>query len=148
MKINYDLYVIAKPNPSFGLVETEGPFVYTVWNTDINDVDKNYILVYTQPGMSLDIPDSIDMVSKAIESFEDAKEKLQAEYHVKKTEIEDKISKLLAIEHKPEKPINSPRQLGIQAYNEGKTSSDNPYIVNTLDHDAWAQGWCDMDIPF
>lgn len=81
---------------------------YNNGDISISDIDRakytsegfeSVLLVKTS--ISVEIPKDIDVKAKLIAVLEKQKSGIQAEYHIKLTNVQDKIDNLLAIEHKP-----------------------------------------------
>ena len=67
---------------------------------DASKFGDDQILIGTQM-VTFKIPQKVDIKGKAVESLEEKKTKINAEFHMKLKEVQDKIDNLLAIEYKP-----------------------------------------------
>ena len=103
-KIELDLYIMATPNRFCDA--DEPPFVYEACSIDCSNMSHmpDTILLYSEK-TSVTLPAGINLIQKSVDTLQEQKEKLQAEYHVAKTVIEDKIANLLALEYKPEQEL-------------------------------------------
>ena len=70
------------------------------WVACSMDGITGYILVATKEfELSIALPDDFDLTQAEIDTLQAAKEKIQAETHLKVQNIEDQIQRLLAIGH-------------------------------------------------
>lgn len=74
---------------------------YQINGCDMKGSGPNYVLIREQE-FEVDIPDDFDPRPIQIETLRAEKTKIIAECEAKKTNIDEQIQRLLAIEHKPE----------------------------------------------
>ena len=74
--------------------ETEGNFVPFAYQHDLD----HYTFVCQQE-IEMDVPDNYDSRAQQIEGLEKQKQKVMADYQKSVTEINDRISKLQALEY-------------------------------------------------
>jgi len=75
--------------------ETEGKFL--VFYIQLDDTqDRTYV---GEQEIEIDIPDDYDPRSQQVAALEALKQKVMADYHKSVTDINDRISKLLALEY-------------------------------------------------
>ena len=96
------MYVKACPNK--WAKEGELPFTYRLSAISLCHGDET--LVYSDK-ISITIPAGIDLVNKAVESFEAQQEALRAKAYVEIQEIQEKIDNLKLLEHTPDLSVVS-----------------------------------------
>ena len=75
--------------------ETEGKFI--VFYVPLDDTqDRTYV---GEQEIEIDIPDDYDPRAQQVAALEALKQKVMADYHKSVTDINDRISKLLALEY-------------------------------------------------
>lgn len=75
--------------------ETEGKFL--VFYIQLDDTqDRTYV---GEQEIDIDIPDDYDPRAQQVAALEALKQKVMADYHKSVTDINDRISKLLALEY-------------------------------------------------
>jgi hypothetical protein len=75
--------------------ETEGKFVVFYCHLDDTE-DRTYV---GPQEIEIEVPDSYDPRAQQVAALEALKQKVMADYHKSVTEINDRISKLLALEY-------------------------------------------------
>ena len=75
--------------------ETEGKFIVFYIQMDDTE-DRTYV---GPQEIEIDVPDDYDPRAQQVAALEALKQKVMADYHKSVTEINDRISKLLALEY-------------------------------------------------
>lgn len=67
---------------------------------DISELCDDKLLI-TSKKITFKLPQNINIKGEVIKKLEDQKETIQADFHMKLKEVQDKIDSLLVIEHNP-----------------------------------------------
>ena len=94
-KITKEIFILLDAN-GYGNIEE----CFSCMDFDASKYGSDKILITTKE-VTFSIPQNIDVKGKVIEGLETEKEKIQAAFHMKLKDVQDKIDNLLAIEYKP-----------------------------------------------